>query len=81
MAQMLSATGFYLVLKFAFRHCIHIDHMGSFETSKGAATIIASEPTLKLLIAEFDADLPYRANVEALGQGQSHRKPVIRELL
>ena len=51
---------------------VHIDHMDSFETSKGKQQIIASEPTLKLLIAEFDADLPYRVNVNALGQGQSY---------
>ena len=64
--------GFLLSAKVRVQTHIHIDHMDSFETSKGQQQIIASEPTLKLLIAEFDADLPYRANVKALGQGQSH---------
>ena len=42
---------------------IHDDHMHDFETSKGFQTIYLTEPTLKLLIAEFDADLPVRQNI------------------
>ena len=64
--------GFLLNAMVRVQTHVHIDHMDSFETSKGTQLIIASEPTLKLLIAEFDADLPYRVNVKALGQGQSH---------
>lgn len=65
--------GFLLDAKVRVQTHVHKDHMDSFDTSKGQQQIIASEPTLKLLIAEFNADLPYRANVKALGQGQSHQ--------
>ena len=64
--------GFLLSAVVRVQTHVHIDHMDSFETSKGKQQIIASEPTLKLLIAEFDADLPFRINVKALGQGQFH---------
>lgn len=64
--------GFRVGAKVRVQTHVHIDHMDSFETSKGKQQIVASEPTLKLLIAEFDADLPYRVNVMALGQGQIH---------
>ncbi|MBN2564055.1 MAG: hypothetical protein JXQ75_24335 [Phycisphaerae bacterium] len=39
---------------------VHVDHMSNFETSKGLQDIFMSEATLKLLIAEFNADLPAR---------------------
>ena len=52
---------------------VHIDHMDSFETSKGCQQIIASEPTLSLLIAEYDADLPFRSNVKSLKEFQVHK--------
>lgn len=45
---------------------IHIDHMDGFHTSKGFQDILLSEPTLKLLIAEYNADLSYRANLKPL---------------
>ena len=45
---------------------MHFDHMDGFETSKGCQEIITSEGTLGLLVAEYDADLPYRSNVRAL---------------
>lgn len=51
---------------------VHLDHMDSFETSKGCQQIIASEPTLDLLIAEYDADLPFRSNITALKEFQRH---------
>ena len=51
---------------------VHVDHMNSFETSKGCQQIITSEPTLGLLIAEFDADLPFRSNVKSLKQLQPY---------
>ena len=45
---------------------VHFDHMDGFETSKGCQEIITSEGTLGLLVAEYDADLPYRSNLRAL---------------
>ena len=52
---------------------VHVDHMHRFETSKGCQQIIASEPTLSLLIAEYDADLPFRSNIRPLEDFQRHR--------
>ena len=45
---------------------VHLDHMDGFETSKGCQEVITSEGTLSLLVAEYDADLPYRTNLRAL---------------
>ena len=64
--------GFLQSAKVRVQTHIHVDHMDSFETSKGSHQIIASEPTLGLLIAEFDADLPYRSNVKSLKPLQSY---------
>ena len=52
---------------------VHLDHMHNFETSKGCQQIIASKPTLSLLIAEFNADLPYRSNITALPELQRRK--------
>ena len=52
---------------------VHFDHMDGFETSKGCQQIITSEPTLGLLVAEYDADLPYRSNIRTLKDLQGHR--------
>ena len=62
--------GFLSSAKVRIQTHVHIDHMDSFETSKGNQQIIASEPTLRLLIAEFNADLPYRSNVKSLKRFQ-----------
>ncbi len=64
--------GFLFGAKVRVQTHVHKDHMDSFETSKGQQYIITSEQTLKLLIAELDADLPYRSNLKALRQGQSY---------
>lgn len=45
---------------------VHLDHMHSFETSKGLQDIYLSDPTLQLLIAEFNADLSARINVNMI---------------
>ena len=44
----------------------HSDHMLGFESSKGNQEILLSKPTLDLLIAEFNADLPYRNNIKTI---------------
>jgi putative mRNA 3-end processing factor len=43
--------------------------MNDFETSKGLQTICLTEPTRKLLIAEYNADLPVRQNLLAVRIG------------
>ena len=50
---------------------IHEDHMNGFDSSKGFQHILVTQPTYKLLIAEFNADLPYRTNFEAIPSKQT----------
>ena len=45
---------------------VHDDHMYGFDSSKGRQNILMSEATLDLLIAEFNADIPYRSNFEPI---------------
>ena len=45
---------------------VHVDHMDGFNTSKGHQSILLTEPTKRLLIAELNADLRYRTNLKAL---------------
>lgn len=45
---------------------IHMDHMSDFTTSKGFQQILVTTPTRDLLIAEFNGDLAYRENVQAI---------------
>jgi putative mRNA 3-end processing factor len=42
---------------------VHEDHMRDFERSKGQQKIVCSEGTYDLLLAEKNADLPYRSNI------------------
>lgn len=51
---------------------IHQDHMTGFDSSKGLQHILLSEATRRLLIAEYNADLPYRSNVVSLPELQSY---------
>jgi len=48
---------------------IHDDHMKDFNTSKGSQTILMSEPTRHLLIAEFGGDLAFRPKIVGLPYG------------
>lgn len=49
---------------------VHVDHMGDFDRSKGHQKhIIMTAPTRNLLIAEYNADIPYRDNVMAVPLG------------
>jgi Cft2 family RNA processing exonuclease len=47
--------------------------MGEFDSSKGFQDILMSDATHSLLVAERDADLPYRENLFALRMGTPHR--------
>lgn len=51
---------------------VHVDHMHNFETSKGYQDIYLSEPTRRLLISDFNADLGVRNNLIPLQFGESH---------
>lgn len=42
---------------------VHTDHMSEFNSSKGHQDILVSHPTLELLYAEYNADLPSRSNL------------------
>ncbi len=48
---------------------IHDDHMGGFDRSKGCQDIVLSPETRSLLIAEYNADLPYRDNLLPISRG------------
>lgn len=55
-------------------HC-HEDHMIDFNRSKGKQNILLAQATKDLLVAELNADLPYRDNlfvVPADGRAQKH---------
>lgn len=54
---------------------VHRDHMGRFESSKAYQLVYATAPTRDLLVAEYDADIPYRENIEVIRTGE----PVCRE--
>jgi putative mRNA 3-end processing factor len=49
---------------------IHFDHMIDFCRSKANQTILVSAATRDLLIAIYNADLPYRENLKTLRDGQ-----------
>ena len=55
--------GFLSDAKIRAQTHVHLDHMYHFETSKGNQRIVTSEATRGLLIAELNADLPYRSNI------------------
>lgn len=61
-----SCDGFLHEAKARVQTHIHTDHMNGFDSSKGFQDVILSKPTRELLIAEYDADLPYRSNIIAL---------------
>lgn len=48
---------------------IHDDHMTDFNTSKGEQHFLLSRGTYDLLVAEWNADLPYRDNFRRLNDG------------
>jgi putative mRNA 3-end processing factor len=62
----IACDGFHRERKVRVQTHVHDDHMSDFETSKGEQDIFMSPATHQLLVAEFNADLPYRTNVVAL---------------
>lgn len=67
-----ACDGFITAARARVQTHVHKDHMGGFETSKGVQDIILSEPTRQLLVAEYDADLPYRSNIVPLDHFQPY---------
>lgn len=61
-----SCDGFSSGHAFRVQTHVHADHMNGFDTSKANQTLLMSEATRDLLIAMFNADLPYRSNLEAI---------------
>ena len=45
---------------------VHTDHMDGFDNSKGYQHILMTRPTRDLLVVEYNADIPYRENLEAI---------------
>jgi putative mRNA 3-end processing factor len=60
---------------------VHDDHMEDFDTSKGFQSLVMTEPTRDLLVAERDADLPYRNNIIALNDETAYEVNQSRVLL
>jgi putative mRNA 3-end processing factor len=58
--------GFYRDCGVRVQTHLHADHMINFETSKGCQDVVMTYATRSLLIAEYNADLPYRRNLVAL---------------
>lgn len=52
---------------------LHDDHMIDFERSKGYSDIFLSPETFHLLVAERNADLPYRNNLHQISLGESRQ--------
>lgn len=69
----ISCDGFHRDYPVRVQTHIHSDHMHSFDTSKGMQNILMTEPTRRLLIAEFDADLPFRENILVPEVGVPHQ--------
>jgi putative mRNA 3-end processing factor len=65
----IACDGFHRDYSVRIQTHVHLDHMHNFETSKGLQDIYLSEPTLQLLIAEFNADLSARINVNMIPVG------------
>lgn len=61
---------------------IHKDHMAAFSSSKGLQHILLTRGTLDLLIAEYNADIPHRGNIEAIPLNQiTHQNDCLLRLL
>lgn len=65
-----ACDGFHRAYNTRVQTHVHLDHMNNFETSKGLQDIYLSDPTLQLLIAEYNADLSARDNLIPLQFGE-----------
>ena len=70
LGDVVSCDGFIFGHPIRVQTHIHKDHMDDFDSSKGYQHILMTQPTLDLLIAERNGDLPYRENIEVVPLGQ-----------
>lgn len=77
----IACDGFHYAAGARVQTHIHDDHMEGFETSKGFQDVLLTEPSLRLLVAEFNADLPYRQNIYPLEHGRPHKVGADRVIL
>jgi putative mRNA 3-end processing factor len=63
--------GFHYAAKIRVQTHVHTDHMTHFDRSKGLQDVVMTRETRDLLVAEKNADLPYRDNIIALSAGES----------
>lgn len=78
----ITCDGFIFGFPYRVQTHTHEDHMESFDSSKGYQHILMSEATKELLIAEIDADIEYRSNIDAIPLGSRYRSEDIEvELL
>lgn len=68
-----TCDGFVHGVPYRIQTHVHDDHMDGFESSKGYQDIFMSTPTKELLIAAYDADLPYRSNIIGLDTGTPYQ--------
>jgi putative mRNA 3-end processing factor len=67
-----SCDGFAWGWDYRVQTHIHSDHMVGFDTSKANQTILMSPDTKELLLAIYNADLPYRSNVRAIAEEEPY---------
>ncbi len=65
--------GFVYEMPYRVQTHVHDDHMSDFDSSKGYQHIFMTEPTKQLLIAEMNADLPYRSNLRSIEPGTTQQ--------
>ena len=66
LGESVCCDGFRVDRPYRVQSHTHEDHMRDFSNSKGNQTILTSKWTRELLIAELNADLPYRIDVIGL---------------
>ena len=69
LGDVVACDGFIYECKVRVQTHVHVDHLDKFDTSKGYQDILMTPPTRELLIAEFNGDLAYRENIEAVPPG------------
>lgn len=64
-----ACDGFFFERPVRVQTHVHEDHMDGFESSKSTQHIFCSKPTRALLVADQNADLPFRSNLIGLDYG------------
>lgn len=81
LGDVVTCDGFHYERPIRVQTHIHMDHMDAFGSSKGLQHIIMTEPTRQLLITRYNAELPYRANIEAVPTDKTIHKEGVQILL